>query len=403
MTLLARDEPLLALLAAASLRTRIAAGPHTGEPWRRVGDRIDPGEPGDEPDASPQVAECRGLSLHAAVVVPARDRLRLERVCRYVARPPLANDRLEECPDGRLLLRLKTRWRDGTTHVLMERSELLDRLVPLIPPPRAHQVRDHGILAPCASLRSRVVPSGEVGFALCLPVAEGAEATPASGARAAADPAPPVASDTQIPEREPPREDRSAGKAPRRFRWAALLQRVFGVDALRCPRCGSTLRLVAAIEDPAIARRIPGCIGLPARAPPVSPAASSDVPSVEEPGMSTRRRPTIRDPARPSRYPASFGIEYVPRPDLHARNAGPDLGCVSLARDSVPRDSSAAAQLEIARCGAAAGAFDVRLLLGPCMNPARITYALRPCATLIGSTSPIRSAIETSGVASFST
>ena len=50
-----------------------------------------------------------------------------------VARPPLANDRLEKHPDGRLLLRLKTRWRDGTTHVLMERNELIDRLVPLIP------------------------------------------------------------------------------------------------------------------------------------------------------------------------------------------------------------------------------------------------------------------------------
>ena len=32
------------------------------------------------------------MSLHAAVAVPAGDRRRLERLCRYVARPPLAND-----------------------------------------------------------------------------------------------------------------------------------------------------------------------------------------------------------------------------------------------------------------------------------------------------------------------
>jgi hypothetical protein len=75
---------------------------------------------------------------------------------------------------------------------------------------------------------------------------------------------------------------------PRRLRWAALLQRVFEIDALRCPRCGSTLRLIAAIEDPAIARQILACIGLPARAPPTSPAASSDASlayasQVEEP------------------------------------------------------------------------------------------------------------------------
>jgi len=52
------------------------------------------------------------------------------------------------------------------------------------------------------------------------------------------------------------------------MRWAALLQRVFDVDALRCPRCGSTMRLLAAIEDPDVARRILECLELPARAPP---------------------------------------------------------------------------------------------------------------------------------------
>jgi hypothetical protein len=90
--------------------------------------------------------------------VPAHDRRRLERLCRYVARPPLALDRLEATSDGRLTYRLKTPWRDGTTHVVMERRELLERLAPLIPPPRAHQVRDHGVLAPCARGRDRIVP-----------------------------------------------------------------------------------------------------------------------------------------------------------------------------------------------------------------------------------------------------
>jgi len=155
---LARDEPLLATLARASLRTRIATGPHAGERWRRLGDRVEPQDTDDDPEASRRVPEQGGMSLHAEVAVPARDRRRLERLCHYVARPALASDRLEERPDGRLALRLKTRWRDGTTHILMEPHELLERLVPLIPPPRAHQVRYHGVLAPCASARDRVVP-----------------------------------------------------------------------------------------------------------------------------------------------------------------------------------------------------------------------------------------------------
>lgn len=154
---LARDEPLVALLSAASLRTRIATGAHRGEPWRRLGDRVEPRE-GEDPETSARVPQHGGLSLHADVAVPARDRRRLERLCRYVARPPLASERLEERSDGKLALRLKTRWRDGTTHVLMERSELIERLVPLIPPPRAHQLRYHGILAPGASQRDQIVP-----------------------------------------------------------------------------------------------------------------------------------------------------------------------------------------------------------------------------------------------------
>ena len=81
------------------------------------------------------------MSLHADVAVPANDRNRLERLCRYVARPPLALDRLEEMADGRLAYRLKTRWRDGTTHIVMERHELLERPAPTrklsLPPPFA--------------------------------------------------------------------------------------------------------------------------------------------------------------------------------------------------------------------------------------------------------------------------
>ncbi len=67
-------------------------------------------------------------------------------------------------------------------------------------------------------------------------------------------------------------------QASRRNRWAVLLRRVFDIDALRCPCCGSTLRLIAAIEDPAVARKILECLELPARAPPFEPASANDVP-----------------------------------------------------------------------------------------------------------------------------
>ena len=54
----------------------------------------------------------------------------------------------------------------------------------------------------------------------------------------------------------------------RRMAWADLLQRVFEVDALRCPGCGARMRVLSAITDPDVARRILDCLRMPSRAPP---------------------------------------------------------------------------------------------------------------------------------------
>jgi hypothetical protein len=65
-----------------------------------------------------------------------------------------------------------------------------------------------------------------------------------------------------------------------------LLKRVFGVEALRC-QCGETMWVMAAITEPAVARRILECMGLPVRAPPLVPAPSPAFAAdswLEEPG-----------------------------------------------------------------------------------------------------------------------
>lgn len=60
----------------------------------------------------------------------------------------------------------------------------------------------------------------------------------------------------------------------RRLQWASLLQRVFEIEALRCPRCGCSMRLIAAIEDPVVARNILECLSLPSRGPPLEPVVA---------------------------------------------------------------------------------------------------------------------------------
>src|SRR5690606_29626695 len=56
------------------------------------------------PPAEPLVASGFGMRVHAATVVDGRDRRRLERVCRYLLRPPFAQDAIEALPDGTAML-----------------------------------------------------------------------------------------------------------------------------------------------------------------------------------------------------------------------------------------------------------------------------------------------------------
>jgi hypothetical protein len=110
---LRRDEPLLAELYSASILGRAATGPRAGKRIARVGDGPDSKNAVKKPE--PCCALVEGFSVHAGVCVPARDRVRLERLLRYAARPPLSNERLSLLPDGRLRYKLKRRWSDGYT------------------------------------------------------------------------------------------------------------------------------------------------------------------------------------------------------------------------------------------------------------------------------------------------
>jgi hypothetical protein len=108
----------------------------------------------------PLCADIDGFSLHAAVRVEAHDRKRLEQLCRYITRPALSDERVRINAAGQVELKLKTPWRDGTTHLVMSPLEFMQRLAALVPRPRLHLIRFHGVLAPNAKLRALVVPQG---------------------------------------------------------------------------------------------------------------------------------------------------------------------------------------------------------------------------------------------------
>jgi len=154
--------------------------------------------------------------------------------------------------DGRVALELKTAWHDGTRELVFEPLEFLERLAAITPRPETNLLICHGLLAPRARWRERVVASGRV-----RPEPTASAAAPAAGPDGTGEKSP-----------------------PRAWSWAALMHRAFAVDVLACPHCGGRLRLIATLHDPAVIRKILAHLGRapsrPSRGPaPPGPGAAA--------------------------------------------------------------------------------------------------------------------------------
>jgi hypothetical protein len=76
----------------------------------------------------PLTVSAFGMQLHAATTVDGRDREPLERLCRYMLRPPFAHDAVKALPDGRVRVLFKAPWRSGVAHADMTPDRFLARL-----------------------------------------------------------------------------------------------------------------------------------------------------------------------------------------------------------------------------------------------------------------------------------
>jgi hypothetical protein len=188
----------------------------------------------------PRLATSVGFSLHADVYCAPWERAKLEKLCRYIARPAVAEGRLHLRTSGDVVLKLKTKYSDGTSHLLFSGLEFVEKLAALIPPPRIHLTRFFGCLAPHSKIRSLIVPKKEE-----------------------------ISDPSQLPENQ----DSTPAKKTRRYGWAELLARVFAIDMQHCPNCGSeNFKPIAAVLEISAIRKILGHLGVPDKPPDIAPA-----------------------------------------------------------------------------------------------------------------------------------
>jgi ribosomal protein S27E len=212
------DEQPMDQLIGNSITYRIAIGPNQGHKVFTL--QTLPPQP-DEPSTA-RVAKVAGFSLHAGVMAEAHQRDKLERLCRYISRPAIAEKRLSITNNGQIRYQLKTPYRNGTTHVIFEPLDFMAKLAALVPKPRVNLTRFHGVFAPNHTLRDKVTP----------------------GKR-------------KRKQGEPHQQDiKSPTEKRASMTWAQRLKRVFNMDIEICNQCGGKVNVIACIEDPVVIRKI---------------------------------------------------------------------------------------------------------------------------------------------------
>jgi hypothetical protein len=162
-----------------------------------------------------------GFSVFAGPAVDGAALTSLESQGRYITRPAMALDALQQLDDGKLALETPPDPRTGVTLLALDPLEWIHRITSHIPGPGRHCQRFYGAYS----------NRGRVG----KPRAEAGNTDASANAREDKD-----NSDFS----------REAGST-----WARLIRKIFEADPLHCP-CGARMRIVSFITEPRVVDRI---------------------------------------------------------------------------------------------------------------------------------------------------
>jgi hypothetical protein len=167
-----------------------------------------------------------GFSVHNRVRVEPEDQPAVERLARYIMRPPISLERMRWEGVGEVRYRRKGGHEDPALHLdpveTFDPSEFLARVIMHVPEPRRHLVRYYGAYSNVSRGKRRLKDEAAIG------------AAPPDG--------------RHVPSVSAARDHSPDARALRRS-WAQLIKRVYEVDPLLCPSCGGEMRIIAFITD----------------------------------------------------------------------------------------------------------------------------------------------------------
>ncbi len=120
------EEDAMGAIVGASITYRLAFGPNAGRKaltLQTVPVRTESRKDDD------LVSKQAGFSLHAGIACKSNQRKKLERLCRYITRPAIAERRLTLANNGNVVIALKTPYDDGTSHVVLRRVGRISSII----------------------------------------------------------------------------------------------------------------------------------------------------------------------------------------------------------------------------------------------------------------------------------
>ena len=138
------------------------------------------------------------------------------------------------------MYKLKRPYDDGTSHIVMSPTELMEKLASIVPRPKVHLTRFHGVLAPHYKFRKMIAP---------------VKAEPPK---------------LELVPDQTPTGALAEQKKKTRISWARLLKRIFGIDVEKCNLCGGKVKIISTIEDPKVIKKILDHVGMPSVTPALS-------------------------------------------------------------------------------------------------------------------------------------
>ncbi len=176
-----------------------------------------------------------GFSVDNSVLIPAYSNKARVNLSQYIIRHPVSLQKiLYACSNGTIIYKPKYNEYFKENIKLFKVSDFIAELTQHVPPKHKHLIRYYGLYS--SRTKGKAIRDGSLAKYGCTPTPQ------------------------ETPGKDSNLEMENVSNKASRRSWARLIQKVYEVDPLICPKCGHELKVIAVITEPSEVSKILRCL-----------------------------------------------------------------------------------------------------------------------------------------------